>query len=380
MPYRPFRVRVGSAGDAWTVVGDDYELHGAADRFLMHLRFGRDLSDLTVKAYAGDLSLLLTWGERTARDAVLMARELHAFVLHLRTTPIASGRGAGRPRSPSRINHVLVVAREYFKFLAAHDLVPGEVLRHLFEVADDTSLPQALKPEGGGLAYYARPRHKVRTERRAHPEVVNWQEFEAVLAAATSWRDRFLLVLLYFTGLRRGQAMGLRGEDIHFTHEARQLDCGVAAGPHLHVVRRDNPNGALAKSRQGYHVPAPGPVLQFHERYLLERTACRAAAATAMLFVNLDGPRAGAPMRPDYVNTLLTRISRRAGVRALHPHMFRHAAATEMRRGGAPLDVIQRVLGHSSIESTGVYARVDEHAMREAVDGLARARALPCPQ
>jgi integrase len=63
-----------------------------------------------------------------------------------------------------------------------------------------------------------------------------------------------LLVLLWFSGIRLGEALGLRRSDLHFAESSMAAGCRVP-GPHLHVVRRDNPNRASAKSRDPRLVP-----------------------------------------------------------------------------------------------------------------------------
>ena len=76
-----------------------------------------------------------------------------------------------------------------------------------------------------------------------------------LLRACRSARDRFIVLALWRTGLRRGELAGLRREDVHFVPDAARLGCGVK-GPHVHVRRRDNPNRAAAKSRRSRAVPA----------------------------------------------------------------------------------------------------------------------------
>ncbi len=117
----------------------------------------------------------------------------------------------------------------------------------------------------------------MRAGRAASPEAASQAEWEALLEAATSWRERFLLVLLWFCGLRIGETLGLRRADLHFTGSSTSLGCRVP-GPHLHVVHRDgNPNGASAKSRNERTVPVVAWVLAYYDRYTAERLACPAA-------------------------------------------------------------------------------------------------------
>jgi len=81
----------------------------------------------------------------------------------------------------------------------------------------------------------------------AVPDALTDEQAEAVLACCRRPRDQFLVILLRDTGLRIGEALGLRGEDMHLLPDSRALGCTVV-GAHVHVRHRANPNGALAKS------------------------------------------------------------------------------------------------------------------------------------
>lgn len=352
----------------WTVVDGDYQRHPEADAFLLHLRFAADAAEGTTRAYAGDVALFLTWLGQTG-DFVAAARRLSTFMAWLRMTPIPPGRrNAGQVRSVHRQQRVLVAVREFFKFCAAEKLVDGAVLAVLYEVADDQHLPAHLKPEGQGLAYVARPRHRLRLPRAVHPDLCSPEEFQALLAAASNWRDRFLLVLLWFTGMRIGQALGLGREDLHFGASSRELGCSME-GPHVHVVRRENSNGARSKSRHPLVVPLDEFVIIFFERYHAVRSTTRGAAENPLLFVNIT-KNAGAGMTPAYAEALFKRLSRKAGIRPIHPHMLRHAFATAVRKAGAPLDVVQALLGHTSLQSTMIYDHVALEQMRHAITAV----------
>lgn len=221
---RSLRVEVTPALAYWTVVDDDWCVVAVADGFLRHLRLGRDRAEGTTKAYAGDLSLFLGWCAGTGRDVVEGARSLSLFVAMLKTTPIArAGAGRGKVRSAGRINHVLAAVRELYKHAAADGTVDASVLAMLYEVGDDRHLPAELRPEGSGLRYRAAPRHVQRSRRRPGPGAVRAEEVTALLGACRSWRDRLLIVTLWFCGLRIGEALGLRRADLHLTVSAQAL-------------------------------------------------------------------------------------------------------------------------------------------------------------
>ncbi len=292
-------------------------------------------------------------------------------MLLLRTTPTARPcAGQGRPPGAGRINHVLAVVREFFKHAVAARAVGGEVLAVLYEVADDRHLPAELRVDRGGLRYWARPRHRLRESRLARPDAASGEEWEALLVAASSWRDRFLLVLLRFGGLRIGEALGLRRSDLHVVESSVSLGCQLS-GPHLHVVRRDNPNGVWAKSRNDRVVPVGPWVLAYYERYLSERLGCPGADGWDFVFVNLFHAPLGAAMTDSALRQLFGSLGRRAGLaRPVRPHMLRHAMGTELGEAGVPIDVVQQLLGHRSITSTQVYVHPSPPRLRDAVDRL----------
>jgi integrase/recombinase XerD len=306
---RALRVELTATLAYWTVVDDGWVPVAVADGYLRHLRFGAGRAEGTTRVYAGDLALFLGWCATGGRDLVAGARDLHLFVGMLRTTPVErAGSGQGTVRGPARINQVLAAVRELYRHAVAGGGLDAAVLASLFEVDDDRWLPAELKREGAGLRYLARPRHVQRVRRRVHPAVVSRDEVEALLQCAQSWRDRFLLVLLWFCGLRIGEALGLRRSDLHLGSSARALGCAVP-GPHLHVVARDgNPNRAHAKAGDR-HVPVRGEVLACYDHYLAEREGCRPAQVCDFVLVNLFHAPLGRPMSDHTVRQWLAPIS-----------------------------------------------------------------------
>lgn len=356
----------------WTVVDADYRPVPEVDSYLRHARLGLGRAEGTTKMYAGALAEFWAW--KSVRDLLAAARDLDMFVMRVRTEPIVSGRSVGRTRSPQRVNGILVAVREFYKHAAAHGSVDASVLGLLYEVTDDGFLPAHLRPEGGGLAYVARPRHRLRASRPSSPVGVTVEELEALLAAASCARDRLLIALVAVTGVRIGGALALRRSDVHLAERSRTLGCDVA-GPHLHIPPADSFPGAATKG-DGYTALAPAALLLLFEMYAIERDASAEARASDWLFVNRFGPNPGSALGYQTVYELFVRLSRRAGLdRSVTPHMLRHGLASDLVDQGVHLAVIQRVLGQRSIVSAQVYARPSAALLRSAVD--AGARRLP---
>jgi len=177
-------------------------------------------------------------------------------------------------------------------------------------------------------------------------------------------------------GLRRGEVCGLRRSDVHLLPESRVLGCEVGRA-HLHVARRENPNGAWAKSRRQRVVPADFLVVQAFDAYEFERLAVARAGESDFVLVNLFRAPVGAPMRPDAINALMAAASRRAGLaRPVRPHQLRHAFGSNLADAGGGLDEVAELLGHASMSSSQVYLHPDPARLREAVERVPSPRAL----
>jgi integrase/recombinase XerD len=220
-----------------------------------------------------------------------------------------------------------------------------------------------------------RARHRLHEPERPVGRAAD-ADIVAVLGACCSARDRLIVLLMARAGLRRGEVCGLRRSDVHLLPDSSALGCAVT-GAHLHVVRRENPNGAWAKSRRQRAVPADFLVVQAFDAYEFERMAVPGAAGSDFVLVNLARDPVGAPVRPDAVNALIAAAGRRAGLaRAVSPHQLRHAFGSNVADAGGTIDEIQDLLGHMSMSSSQVYLHPDPARLRAAVDRVPSPREL----
>lgn len=375
---RAFPISLVSCGRYWTVVDDDYRVVGSADGYLQHLRLGRDAAESTTKAYAEALALYLRWCELTARDWRTAADRLGGFITWLKHTPSdpdapAAGPGVALVRGPGRINRILTVVRGFLRHGVALGEVPSGVLAVLYDIGDDRRLPDEVRGENPALRYVARPRHRLSEVERVVDRATD-EEVLALLRACRSARDRFMVIAMARAGLRRGELAGLRREDVHFVRDSTMLGCAVPDA-HLHVRRRDNPNGAWAKSRRARAVPADDLLVLAYDSYCFEREEGRPARRCDFVLVNLFREPVGAPIRSGAINELLAALSRRARLaRDVHPHMLRHGFASNVLESGGALDEAQALLGHATPASTQVYLHPSHDRLRAAVDRVAAIR------
>ena len=327
----------------------------------------------TTKAYAENLALFFDWADRSGCAVESAPRELARFVHWLRSSPVERrGTGFGRARSGQRINTILVSVREFYKHAVSMGSLDGRVLDALYVVGDDRFYPAHVRREDGMLRTVLRPLHRVPAPRRARVDDAKAEEFVALVGACEHWRDRFLLGVLYFAGLRVGEALGLRLSDLHFAERSAALGCGYP-GAHVHVVPRANVNGARVKGERARIVPVEGPLIGALDHYLRgERGARAATAGCDFVFVNLWGEPLGAPMKVSRVHKLFRSLSARAELdREVHPHMLRHSAGTAWAAAEG-MDAAQVLLGHASPSSVEVYVHPSEERQREAVRKMAQ--------
>lgn len=188
---------------------------------------------------------------------------------------------------------------------------------------------------------------------RRTPRTLCPEELVAVLAAPERARDRFLLALLAETGMRIGQALGLRHAD--FVSRAKKV--------HL-VPRSDNANGARAKLRVPAVIPVTAGLVRAYSDYMHSEYG---DVDSDYVFVNLWSGRIGAPMTYSAVHDLVARIRAGTGVE-FTLHMLRHTHATELVRSGVAIEVVARLLTHRSSTTTSqTYVHLEVEDIRDAL-------------
>ena len=182
---------------------------------------------------------------------------------------------------------------------------------------------------------------------RRLPRVLTVEEIEQLLATpdpstSQGTRDRAMLELMYASGLRVSETVGLELSDIDLAHE---------------VVR------CVGKGNKERVVPVGTQAVRALRAYLSQvRPRQVRAHPTQALFVS----RLGGPMTRQGCWKLIRRYARRSGIsRPLTPHVLRHSFATHLLERGADLRAVQEMLGHASISTTQVYTHVTRERLRE---------------
>jgi integrase/recombinase XerD len=345
----------GSGTLSWTMLGDDDVPVVPVDRFLAYLTdIGR--SPNTVKAYAHDLKDFweclarrgLDWREARLED-------VGEFVAWLQLPPAGrSGVVAALPSavpqvSVATVNRKLAAVSAFYAHQARNVTGPGDLLA-AWRTGGRGGWKPFLHHVSKGKPYRGRA---ISLKAPAKlPRILTATETQAILDACTRLRDRFFFALLHETGCRAGEALGLRHEDI------------AAAEREISVVPRDNANGARAKSG-ARTVPAGGELIRLYADYLHGEYG---DADSDYVFISIWAEPRGQAWSYPAVYDLITRLRTKTGL-DFDPHWFRHTAATRWLRDGVPVEVVAKLLGHSSVTTTyATYGHLTAEDARAALE------------
>lgn len=288
------------------------------DLYLQHLAVERGLARNSLAAYRRDLRRYCETLQAAGIDAMADVTEadVSRFVAALREGD--ADHGAAKASSAAR---ALVAVRGLHRFAAADGIVALDAAREVRPPVLTRSLPKALTVD----------------------------DVEALLDAAgfddtpLALRDRALLEVLYGSGARISEAVGLDVDDLDIGRPAVRL---LGKGAKERVV----PLGRYAVAAVEAYFVRSRPVLVAGGR------------GTPAVFVNARGGR----LSRQSAWTILRSAADKAGIaREVSPHTLRHSFATHLLDGGADVRVVQELLGHASVTTTQIYTLVTIDRLRE---------------
>lgn len=296
-------------------------LDSAVRAYLGHLAVERGLAANTLSSYRRDLRRYAQVQAGRGREAVgeIAEEDVRAFLVGLR-----EGDGEHPPLSAGSAARALVAVRGLHRFALREGLAAGD------------------------------PAHDVKppTPPRRLPKAISLEDVERLLAAAAGpsgdpgtargLRDRALLELLYGSGARISEAVGLDVDDLDLRDGFARV---AGKGGKARVV----PIGDYAREAVDAYLVRARPEL------------AEAGRGGPALFLNARGgrlSRQGAWM-------VLRAAADRAQLSEVSPHTLRHSFATHLLDGGADVRVVQELLGHASVTTTQVYTLVTVQLLRE---------------
>jgi integrase/recombinase XerC len=302
-------------------------------RFRRYLSSERRLSTHTDHSYARDLAALVKFCDRAGVDdwSALDARHVRHFAAHSHSSGLA-------PRS---IQRRLSALRSFYNFLLR------EAASERARTATVRTAPAAEPSGRRRMRLTGNPATEVRAPKatRRLPQTLDADQMARLLQMPASGdrldaRDRALMELLYSSGLRLAELVGL---------DVSSLDLKDG------VVR------VLGKGRKARIVPVGRMAVRALRSWLQERAAVARAGENA-LFVGRNGVRLG----PRAVQLRVAHWARRQGLGVhVHPHLFRHSFASHLLESGGELRGVQELLGHADISTTQIYTHLDfQHLAR----------------
>lgn len=295
--------------------------------YLDHLTIERGVAANTLSSYRRDLRRYSKHlSDRGIHDLAKVGEDdVSEFLVALRRGDPETGSVALSAVSAAR---ALIAVRGLHRFAAAEGLAELDVARAVRPPTPGRRLPKSLTIdqvlallEGAGG--------------------------ESAADGPLTLRNRALLELLYSTGARISEAVGLDVDDIDT--QARSV-----------LLR-----GKGGKQRL---VPIGRPAVQALDAYLVRGRSelARRGRGTPAIFLNVRGGR----LSRQSAWQVLQDAAERAGIKSgVSPHMLRHSFATHLLEGGADVRVVQELLGHASVTTTQIYTMVTVHALREVWAG-----------
>ncbi|RYF61506.1 MAG: integrase [Comamonadaceae bacterium] len=333
-----------SAVESWTLLGDDHVPVKPVERFLAYLA-SIERSPNTIKAYAHDLKDWLSYLAGLGLDwRAVTLEEIGGFVEWLRLPPEArDGRVVVLPSvehhcTESSVNRKLAAVTSFYEFHARHGVDVSRLLVSMQPAGRRRNAATSYKPFLEHITKHKPQRHrtvKLKTG-RLRPKVLTVKQVQSILDACDHLRDRLLFALMLDTGVRIGEALGLRHKDLAIAERT------------VTVTPRDNDNRARAKAGIPRTIPTSPELMRLYADYLNREYG---ALDSDYVFVNLWAAPLGQPWAYPAVYDLVLRLRGRTGI-DFEPHHYRHTYATWLLRRGAGMESVKELLGHASVSTT----------------------------
>lgn len=275
------------------------------EEFIKYLRYEKNYSPLTEISYLNDITQFEEFIKEKDEEITITSIDSDIIRIWI-STLIEQG------LKPSSVNRKLSTLKSFFKFLLKKEaidkdptklLVGPKTKRKIPSFANDREISKILDDEGNFS-----------------------DDFKGA-------RDRFLIELLYLTGMRRSEIISIKYDDINF---------------HNSTIR------VTGKRNKQRLIPFSDSTKEKINNYINIRDE-EIKNKSPFLFVKEDGKALYPELVYEIINVHLSSITT---LSKKSPHVLRHSFATEMLNNGAEINAIKEILGHSSLASTEIYTHV----------------------
>ena len=292
--------------------------------FLEHLRYERNFSKETIDSYSRDIDKFFKF---LNQEGLRMDEANISVIRNFLTCELASG--VSKRSCKRRLSSL----RHFYQYLYEKKYVDENYFIFITSPKTDKRFPQTLYKEQIDKIFEA---NRQRTDFLAK-------------------RDQAILELLYFTGLRAAELVGLDMQSVDIKRRTVRL-IGNEENGKVQVI------GKGSKERI---VPFTEQCKETLEEYLKEvrpKLFTKGLIPSPAFFLSNEGNR----LTTRGLEYILDSVERKTGsFVGLHPHILRHSFATHLLSAGADLRVIQELLGHASLNATQVYTHISEETMKE---------------
>lgn len=332
----------------WLVLDDDHHSIKPIESFIRYLNHTEKSPD-TIRAYANHLKLYWEFLQFRHKDWIeVNLNDFSHFVHWLRSshTDVISIAGDGHARRmETTVNTILTAVSSFYRY---HNQL-GNTSIHLTEpfhspVNRHKSLLYHVyknKPLQKRIISLKQPKDL--------PKTLSTSQITHLLDACTNIRDKFLVSLLYESGLRIGQALSLKHTDIKTWDNE------------IHVIfRKNNANQMRNKSMRPNVVHVSINLMQLYSEYI---TSDYYNQESEYVFINYKTQK---PLSYGAVKNVFIHLSKKVGIN-IRPHMLRHTHATELVRSGWDASFVQKRLGHAHVQTTiDTYLHINQDDLKRA--------------
>ena len=323
----------------YILLNDDYEIVKSVEKYIRFLE-NTGKAQNTIKTYCYNLKLFFEYLSQINKgEFEVKLEDLVEFIGWLRNPTEKVNVFSIVPhiakRSESTVNLVINTVLGFYSYMDRLGLYKG-----INKVYSSYNGPKKYKDF---LHHINKSKSGIKNilklrEQKKLIKTISKEEAKTLFDACKTKRDKLILMIMYEGGLRVGETLGLRHEDIITWDNKIKVVC-----------RRNNINEAYPKSRNERVVDVSKQLMSLYTDYIINEYDEN--YESDYVFIKNKGVNCGEPLRYHSVLDLFGRLSKKTNIK-ITPHILRHSHATDLIRNGWDPSYVQKRLGHANVQTT----------------------------